>query len=68
MSFEMTADRDAQLEKLVFMNLRQTGLHPEYDFTRSGAAVDLVVKPVERSSRRLIQVYWNLADKETRAR
>ncbi|MEN8150292.1 MAG: ATP-binding protein [Planctomycetota bacterium] len=68
MSPPTAADRGARLENLVFLHLRRSGHRPEYYLTKSGREVDFVVTPEGRGARRLIQVCWDLADPDTRAR
>ncbi len=68
MSLQMTEDRGARLENVIFVHLRRRGLRPEYYLTRSGKEVDFVVSSEGRGGRRLIQVCWDLSDKATRDR
>ncbi|PIW85291.1 MAG: hypothetical protein COZ95_05320 [Nitrospirae bacterium CG_4_8_14_3_um_filter_50_41] len=68
MSFQMTEDRGARLENLVYMHLRREGFAPEYYITKKGNEVDFVLRPESRGERQLIQVCWNLKDPKTKQR
>lgn len=68
MSLQMTEDRGARLENVIFMHLRRKGLRPEYYRTKSGKEVDFVVRTEGRGGRRLIQVCWDLSKRATRDR
>jgi predicted AAA+ superfamily ATPase len=68
LSFQMTGDRGARLENLVFMHLRAQGLTPEYYITPAGAEIDFVLPAQHDRQRQLIQVCWSLDDPTTRKR
>ena len=68
MSFQMTEDRGARLENLVYMHLRREGFAPEYYITKKGNEVDFVLRPESGGERQLIQVCWNLKDPKTKQR
>lgn len=65
-SFQMTGDRGALLENLVFMHLRRQGITPAYYVTSSGKEVDFVVSRDRDVD--LIQVCWSLRQAKTRER
>lgn len=67
MSSRMTEDRGAILENMVYLHLRRKGLAPEYYLTSDGAEVDFVILDGTRQ-RRLIQVCWDIRDKQTKQR
>jgi len=68
MSLNITDDRGALLENLVFMHFRRQGLAPEYYVTKNGAEVDFVLTAEDRSERRLVQVCWDIHDPVTQKR
>jgi len=68
MSFQMTEDRGALLENLVYMHLRRQGIRAEYYAPPEGGEVDFVVPAAGNRGRRLIQVCWSLGDPATRRR
>jgi len=68
MSFQMTEDRGAWLESLVYMHLRRKGLQPEYYITRKGNEVDFILRPGTGGEYQLIQVCWDLGDPKTKQR
>jgi len=68
MSFQMTEDRGALLENIVYMQLRRLGLHPDYYITKDGGEVDFVIKSDGPGKNRLLQVCWELSDTATRSR
>jgi len=67
LSYQMTEDRGALLENLVYMHLRRHGLDVSYYMTRSGREVDFVVH-YRDGKRELIQVSWQLNDPEVMKR
>ena len=68
MSLNITDDRGALLENLVFMHFRRQGLVPEYYVTKNGAEIDFVLTAEDRRERRLIQVCWDIHDPVTQKR
>jgi len=68
MSLQITDDRGALLENLVFMHLRRQGLAPEYYVTKKGTEIDFILTAKDRSKRRLIQVCWDIHDPATQKR
>lgn len=68
MSYQMTEDRGALLENIVYMHLRRLGIHPDYYITKDGREVDFVIKPDNSDRNRLLQVCWGLNDPATRNR
>lgn len=68
MSFHMTEDRGALLENLVYMHLRRQGLKPEYYLTEKGGEIDFVLPKGSLENGRLVQVCWNIGQKQTRER
>jgi len=68
MPFNITDDRGAILENLVFMHLRRQGLAPEYYVTKNGTEVDFVLFTKNKPGVRLIQVCWDINDPVTQKR
>lgn len=65
-SFQMTGDRGALLENMVFLHLRRQGITPAYYVTSSGKEVDFVVS--QGHDIELIQTCWTLRPPATRER
>lgn len=65
-SFQMTGDRGALLENLVFLHLRRQGVAPAYCVTSTGKEVDFVFS--RGGEIELIQTCWTLSQHGTRAR
>ena len=68
MSFQMTEDRGALLENIVYLRLRERGLYPDYYITKDGREVDFILKPGVAKKGRLLQVCWDLKDTTTQNR
>ncbi len=68
MSLQMTGDRGARLENMVYMHLRRQGLEPMYYMTRKGGEVDFLIPAERGGGMRLIQVCWELGQADTRKR
>lgn len=65
-STNLTADRGAFLENLVFLTLRRQGLEVSYYVTNQGREVDFAYKADGNTF--LIQVAWSLENESTRER
>jgi hypothetical protein len=67
MSLDITADRGALLENLVFLALRRRGIQPDYYVTAHGGEVDFAYRDA-RGRLQLLQVCWSLETADTRER
>ena len=68
MNAKMDQERGWLLENLVFMSLRRGFNKIEYYVTKGGGEVDFLVQDNVTQKRRLVQVTWDMADKQTFAR
>lgn len=67
-SLDLTEDRGAILENVVYMHLRRGGHEMGYYISRDGFEVDFVASRGGRRKPDLIQVCWSMADEATRDR
>lgn len=68
MNAKMDQERGWLLENLVFMSLRRGFNKIEYYVTKGGGEVDFLVQDNVTQKRRLVQVTWDMSDKQTFAR
>ena len=68
MNAKMDQERGWLLENLVFMSLRRGFNKIEYYVTKGGGEVDFLVQGNVTQKRRLVQVTWDMSDKQTFAR
>lgn len=68
MNAKMDQERGWLLENLVFISLRRGFNKIEYYVTKGGGEVDFLVQDNVTQKRRLVQVTWDMSDKQTFAR
>ncbi len=68
MNAKMDQEKGWLLENLVFMSLRRGFNKIEYYVTKCGGEVDFLVQDNATQKRRLVQVTWNMSDRQTFAR
>ena len=68
MNAKMDQEKGWLLENLVFMSLRRGFNKIEYYVTKGGGEVDFLVQDNVTQKRRLVQVTWDMSDKQTFAR
>ena len=68
MNAKMDQERGWLLENLIFISLRRGFNKIEYYVTKGGGEVDFLVQGNVTQKRRLVQVTWDMSDKQTFAR
>ena len=68
MNAKMDQERGWLLENLIFISLRRGFNKIEYYVTKGGGEVDFLVQDNVTQKRRLVQVTWDMSDKQTFAR